>query len=123
MRTALLTCLLLMGGLLRTAHAADPFAVSEGFVVLGHSYDLATTQRCRGANTCRELNPYLARFESPFAVTSAKIPLALAQLWLSRQLRDHGHPKLATGLNFATGALLTAVGARNARLTARLGRP
>ena len=123
MRTLALTVLLLILPPVQwPARAADAFALSEGFVVLGHSYDLATTERCLGARTCHELNPYLARFDSPLAFTTAKIPLALAQLWLVRKLHDN-HPKLATGINLVTGAVFTAIGTRNYRLTYRLERP
>ena len=122
MKTFVLTVALLIGGQLQTAHAADTFAVSEGFVVFGHSYDLATTERCLGAKTCHELNPYLARFDSPLAFTAAKIPLALVQLWLVRKLHDT-HPTLAPGINLATGAFFTGLGARNERLTYRKARP
>ena len=118
MRTCALTLLLLFGGQLQTAHADSAFTVSEGFVVLGHSYDLASTQRAMGAKTGVEANPWLARFDSPLAFTTAKIPLALVQLWLVRKLHDN-HPKLATGINAATGAFFTGLGIRNQRLTYR----
>ena len=117
MRTIALTVLLLiLPPVTWPAHAEDAFAASEAFVVLGHSYDLAATEHCLGARTCHELNPWLARFDSPLAFTTAKIPVALVQLWLVRKLHDN-HPKLATGINLATGALFTAIGARNERLT------
>ena len=115
MRTFVVTLVLLFGGQLQTAHA-DTFALSEGFVVLGHSYDLASSQRAFGANTGVQAHKWLARFDSPLAFTTAKIPIALLQLWVVRKLHDT-HPKLATGINLATGAFFTGLGARNQRLT------
>jgi hypothetical protein len=91
------------------------FTVSEWSVLIGHSLDAAATQRCVGAGTCRELNPWLGRYDSPVAFTAAKSVVAVGQLWATRKLR-RSHPKLATITNYAIAAAFVGIAARNQRV-------
>lgn len=93
------------------------YRASELAVLTGHAFDLAATQHCLGAGSCRELNPWLARYSSPTTFTAAKFSLAIVQLWTTRKLREHGHPKLAITANFALAGAFAALGVRNERLT------
>lgn len=91
------------------------YTVSEWAVLTGHAMDLASTQRCLGAGRCTELNPLLARYESPVTFTAAKFGLAAAQLWATRRMK-RTHPKIATVANFAIAAGFTALAIRNTRI-------
>ena len=91
------------------------FVASEWAVLVGHSLDAASTQRCLGAGRCREANPWLARYDNPVAFTAAKSGLAVVQLWTMRRLHK-SHPRLATVTNFAMGAAFTSIAIRNARV-------
>lgn len=93
------------------------YRASELAVLTGHAFDLAATQRCLGAGSCHEMNPWLARYSSPTRFTAAKFSLALVQLWTMRKLKEHGHPKIALAANFAIAGGFTALGFRNERLT------
>ena len=95
----------------------DVFRWSQFFVLSGHAFDLAATEHCLGAGTCREMNPWLGRFESPVAFTAAKFSIAFVQLWAVRELKEHGHPRLALAANLALAGGFTALGIRNERLT------
>ena len=108
------------------AHAQAPVAsprfayayrASELAVLTGHAFDLAATQHCLGAGTCREMNPWLARYSSPTRFTAGKFGVAIVQLWATRKLREAGHPKIAIVTNFAIAGGFTALGIRNERLT------
>lgn len=110
--TVLLVALLLAA----PAAAQDKlFTLSEWTVLGAQALDAAATQRCRGAGRCHELNPWLARYDSPVRFTAAKIGVTGLQLWAVRKLRPT-HPKLATLTNFAIGAGFTAIAIRNERI-------
>jgi hypothetical protein len=91
------------------------YTVSEWAVLTAHSMDVASTQRCLGAGRCTELNPLLARYESPVTFTAAKFGLAAAQLWATRRMK-RTHPKIATVANFAIAAAFTSIAIRNVRI-------
>ena len=93
------------------------YRASELAVLTGHAFDLAASQRCLGAGSCHEMNPWLARYSSPTRFTAAKFSLAIVQLWTMRKLKEHGHPKLALAANLAMAGGFTALGFRNERLT------
>lgn len=98
------------------AHAQGKvFTVSEWAVLGAHALDASATQRCVGSGRCRELNPYLARFDQPVAFTSAKVGLAWVQLWAVRKIRLT-HPRLATATNYAIALGFGALAIRNERL-------
>lgn len=91
------------------------FTVSEWAVLGAHALDASATQRCVGSGRCRELNPYLARFDQPVAFTSAKVGLAWVQLWAVRKIRPT-HPRLATATNYALALGFGALAIRNERI-------
>lgn len=98
------------------AHAQGKvFTVSEWAVLGAHALDASATQRCVGSGRCRELNPYLARFDQPVAFTSAKVGLAWVQLWAVRKIRPT-HPRLATATNYALALGFGALAIRNERI-------
>lgn len=98
------------------AHAQGKvFTVSEWAVLGAHALDASATQRCVGSGRCRELNPYLARFDQPVAFTSAKVGLAWVQLWAVRKIRLT-HPRLATATNYAIALGFGALAIRNERI-------
>lgn len=98
------------------AHAQGKvFTVSEWAVLGAHALDASATQRCVGSGRCRELNPYLARFDQPVAFTGAKVGLAWVQLWAVRKIRPT-HPRLATVTNYAIALGFGALAIRNERL-------
>ena len=91
------------------------FTVSEWAVLGAHALDASATQRCVGSGRCRELNPYLARFDQPVAFTGAKVGLAWVQLWAVRKIRPT-HPRLATVANYAIALGFGALAFRNERI-------
>lgn len=95
------------------ASAQSLHTVSEWAVLTGHGLDAASTQRCLGSGRCRELNPWLARVDSPVGFTAAKFGLAAAQLWATRKMKAAGHPKWATAMNFAIAGAFVAIAVRN----------
>lgn len=98
------------------AHAQGKvFTVSEWAVLGAHALDASATQRCVGSGRCRELNPYLARFDQPVAFTGAKVGLAWVQLWAVRKIRPT-HPRLATATNYALALGFGALAIRNERI-------
>jgi hypothetical protein len=92
------------------------YTVSEWAVLTGHALDAASTQRCLGAGRCRELNPWLARANSPVGFTAAKFGLAAAQLIVTRRMKAAGHPKWAAVTNYAIAAGFVAIAVRNQRI-------
>ena len=100
----------------RPAHAqSKAFVVSEWAVLAGHGLDAAATQHCIGAGRCRELNPWLGRYDSPVTFTAAKFGVAGLQLWAVRKLRP-SHPRLATMSNYLIAAGFTSIALRNQRI-------
>jgi hypothetical protein len=94
------------------------FWLKFSFVVAiaGHGADLASTEHCLGANTCRELNPWLARYDNPALFGAAKMGVAgVSEVWLYDLSKSH--PKLAFVANLAIGATFTGIAAHNARQT------
>lgn len=92
------------------------YTASEAAVVFAHALDLASTQRCLGAGSCHELNPYLARYENPLGFTTAKFGLVFGQLYLNRKLVRQ-KPFLATVINAGISSLITSIAVRNYRIT------
>lgn len=114
---------LLLAGLLLVPSTAQAqglgekaFIASEWAVLVGHSLDAAATQRCLGAGRCRELNPWLARYDSPVRFTAAKSIIAVGQLWAMRKLKASGHPRWATVANAAIASGFTVLAIRNERV-------
>lgn len=113
MRTLLVVFVLLI------AHAASAedklFRATLVSAVVAHGMDLAETQRCLGAGRCRELNPWLARVESPSGFAIAKMGLASGTLWATAKLHEL-HPRLAILANVAQTVTFSWIAVRNARV-------
>lgn len=97
------------------------YAATEYLALTGQAIDATATQRCRGAGTCHELNPWLARYDNPVSFTAAKFGVASLQLWAMRKLKAAGHPRWAAATNIATGIGFGWLGVRNYRLTNQRG--
>jgi hypothetical protein len=89
------------------------YDASEAVAVVGHSIDLASTQRCLGSGRCRELNPWLGRFDNPVAFAAAKMTVASVGLWATRKIPNK---TLGAVVNYGIGAAFVAIGARNERI-------
>jgi hypothetical protein len=93
-----------------------PFWLKFSFIVAiaGHGGDLASTEHCLGAGRCRELNPWLARFNDPAAFGAAKMGVAgVSEVWLYDLSKSH--PKLAFVANIAIGATFSAIAMHNSQ--------
>ena len=94
----------------------SPFLLKLSFVfaIGAHGADLASTENCLGSGRCREMNPWLARFEQPAVFGAAKMGVAGLSEWGIYELAKD-HPKIAFWTNVAVGASFTAIAAHNAR--------
>jgi len=84
------------------------------FAISGHGADLASTEHCLGAGRCREMNPWLARFEQPAVFGAAKMGVAGVSEWGVYEL-SKTHPKIAFWTNVAIGASFTGVAIHNSK--------
>lgn len=82
--------------------------------VVAHAMDLAETEHCLGAGKCTEVNPWLARFESPSGFAAAKMTVACLSLWATAKLHEN-HPTLAMWTNLAVASGFSAIAMHNAR--------
>lgn len=98
------------------------FRGSMAAVVLAHSFDLALTVDCRARGRCREVNPWLARYERAAPFTLAKMGVATGTLWGVAKLHEH-YPKAAIAVNVATAAVFSGIAWHNARVGAPPGTP
>lgn len=71
----------------------------------GHGADLATTEHCLGAGTCRETNPALMRFENPAVFGVVKAGVGTGGILLVHRYAETSDKakKKATLINFAQG--------------------
>lgn len=92
------------------------YTLSEWSVLSAHALDAATTQRCLGSGRCQELNPWLARYDSPVLFTGAKFGLVFGQLWVTRKLARDGHPTLAHAVNWLLTGAFTTLAIHNERV-------
>lgn len=110
-----ITLILLLLGVRPVAADDTAFRASMVAAVVAHAADLAETQRCLGSGRCREVNPWLARFESPSAFAVAQMGVVSAQLWALAKLHER-KPKLATAINFATAGVFAGIAVHNAKV-------
>jgi hypothetical protein len=98
-----------------TAHAETPFwyDASEVVTVLGHSADLAATQRCLGSGRCHETNPWLLRFQRPTGFALAKMSVASVGLWATRKIPNK---TIGAIVNYSIGVGFCAIAVRNERV-------
>lgn len=95
------------------------FRATLASAVVAHAADLAETQRCLGSGRCRELNPWLLRFDNPTGFAVAKMSLATATLWATTAVYDRCESArcrwLAIGANVGQSVAFFALAAHNAR--------
>jgi len=84
--------------------------------IAAHGADLASTEHCLGANRCREMNPWLARFDQPAIFGAAKMGIAAGSLW-GTSLLAREHPKLAVAVNLAMTGAFAGIAVHNAKVT------
>lgn len=100
------------------AHAASAedklFRASLVSAIAAHGADLATTEHCLGSGRCRELNPFLLRFEQPAVFGAVKMGVAGLSLWATAKLHD-SHPRWAIAANVAQTVGFTWIAVRNTR--------
>lgn len=92
------------------------FRISLVAAMAAHGADLASTENCLGAGRCRELNPFLARFDQPAVFGAAKIGVAALSLWGLAKLHET-HPKLATISSFAMAGAFAGIAVHNAKVS------
>lgn len=94
-----------------------PFLVKLTLVaaLAAHGADLATTEHCLGAGLCREMNPWLARFDQPAAFGAAKMGVAALGAVVTLKIAEK-HPRWAMVLNTAITSGYTAVALHNAQV-------
>ena len=111
--------LLVLVGLLVAAPVAaqsdNVFRASLVAAVAAHGADLASTENCLGSGRCRELNPWLARFDNPATFGAVKMGIAALSLWGTAKLHE-SHPKWAIAVNVAQAVGFSLVAAHNARV-------
>lgn len=97
------------------------YKVSLVCSVAAHGADLAGTEHCLGAGKCREMNPWLARFEQPAVFGAAKMGVATGGLILADKVWQQESRKLkiaAVSANFAQCAAYGWIAKRNADVVA-----
>jgi hypothetical protein len=92
------------------------FRVSMVAAIAAHSADLGATAFCIGAGLCRELNPFLGRFENPAVFGAVKGGIAGLQLWAVAKLHEH-KPKLAITVNYVVAGVFSGIAAHNLRVS------
>jgi hypothetical protein len=90
------------------------FRVSMVAAISAHGADLSATSFCIGAGLCRELNPFLGRFENPAVFGAVKSGIAGLQLWAVAKLHEH-RPKLAIAVNYLVAGVFVGIAAHNLR--------
>lgn len=97
------------------------FKFSLASAVVAHSMDLAETEHCLGAGKCRELNPWLLRFQSPSGFALAKMSLATGTLWITAEVFDRCESRsckwLAIGSNLGQALAFAAIAVHNRRVS------
>jgi hypothetical protein len=97
------------------------YKVSLVCAVAAHGADLAETENCIGAGKCREMNPWLVRFEQPATFGAAKMGVAAGSLILTDKVWQQESKKLkiaAVSANFAQCGAYAYVAKRNADVAA-----
>jgi hypothetical protein len=119
MRLTLLLAIVLLSP--RESAAKDLiFRVTLGSAVVAHSLDLSSTVDCRARKTCREVNPWLLRYERPIPFALGKTTLSTLTLWATAEIYERCQSKTcrwsAIGLNIAQTVAFSAIAAHNTRV-------
>lgn len=91
------------------------FRASLVSAIAAHGADLASTENCLGSGRCREMNPFLLRFNKPATFGAVKIGMAGVSLWATAKLFDT-HPRWAITANLIQTAVFAGIAAHNARV-------
>lgn len=90
------------------------YKLSIAAAIAAHGADLAGTEHCLGRGVCREMNPWLARYDNPAVFGAAKMGVAAGGILAADRFAKE-HPKWATVLNFTVAGAYSAIAVRNAR--------
>lgn len=89
------------------------YRISEAVAVIGHGADLGSTQRCLGSGRCKELNPWLVRFNEPLTFAVAKMSVASIGIWAASKIPNK---TLGAIVNFGVGSAFLAIAVRNTQV-------
>jgi len=92
------------------------YKISLVLAIAAHGSDLASTEHCLGAGRCREMNPWLARFDQPAVFGAAKMGVAAGSLWGVDRLHA-SHPRLATVATLVMAGSFAGIAIHNAQVT------
>jgi hypothetical protein len=90
------------------------YVTSQGFVIVGHVTDTATTQRAIGEGTGHETNPWLLHFDNPVAFGVSKAAVGAGGLWLTDRIENKW---IAGAMNYAVGGLFLGIAMHNYGVT------
>ncbi len=110
--TASIACVLMLSS---ASNADTLFKVSLVANVAAHGADLASTEHCLGSGRCREMNPWLARFENPATFGAVKMGIAGVSMWASDEIRKRNR-WAGIAFNFASASAFAYIAARNTRV-------
>jgi hypothetical protein len=95
------------------------FRGSLATAVVAHALDTSTTVDCRARGRCREVNPWLLRFERPIPFTLGKTTVAALTLWATGEIYQRCETKTcrwsAVGLNVGQTVGFSLIAAHNSR--------
>lgn len=95
------------------------FRFTLGSAVVAHSLDLASTTDCKARKTCREVNPWLLRYERPIPFALGKTTVSTLTLWATAEIHERCETRKcrwsAIGLNVAQTVAFSWIAANNVR--------
>lgn len=116
MKTVIITLCLLFPAVAQAQEPTKVYRLSQVGVMVGHGMDLGITQRCIGDGRCRELNPFLGRFNDPITFGATKMGIASLSLWAVGKIYTSEHPKWAIVANIAQATAYAYIAQHNARV-------
>ena len=100
------------------AQSEPAYRVSLAAAITAHGADLSTTAWCRGAGTCREVNPALRwAQDDAVALGLTKMGLAAGLALASHKWIKPRSRRAAFWFNVGQAVAFTAIAVRNARTT------
>lgn len=95
-------------------HGEDTvYRISEAVAVIGHMADATSSMHCIGSGRCKEMNPYLARFEQPIPFALAKASVATVGIWAASKIPNK---TLGAFVNFGVGSGFLILAIHNTRV-------
>lgn len=101
--------------LARPVQADEPilYHLSVGAAIAAHGADLAITENCLGAKTCKEINPWLGHWSTqPVAFGAMKMGVAAFSLWATSKIPNK---TWATIANFGMTAAFSGIAYHNVK--------